>query len=104
VYVANWASSSVSVIKDTLVGIEEGLPRAAPRHADGPTIIRGVLVLGDPGQKTGDRAELLDVTGRRVLKLRPGVNDVGTLAPGVYFVTERGTRNTACVRKVIVQN
>ncbi len=32
-------------------------------------------------------ASLHDATGRRVAVLHPGVNDVGTIAPGVYFLT-----------------
>jgi hypothetical protein len=42
--------------------------------------------MGDRGQKTGDRAELLDAAGRRILDLKPGPDDVSHLAPGVYFV------------------
>jgi len=29
---------------------------------------------------------LLDISGRKVLDLKPGANDVRQLAPGVYFV------------------
>ena len=32
------------------------------------------------------RAVLLDATGRKVMKLQIGLNDVRHLAPGVYFV------------------
>jgi hypothetical protein len=32
---------------------------------------------------------LLDISGRKVLDLRPGANNVGRLAPGVYFVCRR---------------
>jgi len=39
-------------------------------------------------QNTAYRAELLDINGRKVLDLRPGANDVRSLAPGVYFVIE----------------
>ncbi|HTW91232.1 MAG TPA: hypothetical protein VMH22_05935 [bacterium] len=51
-----------------------------------PTVVRGVLMIADRGQKTGDRSELLDIGGRKVLDLRPGANDVRAPAPGVYFV------------------
>jgi hypothetical protein len=37
------------------------------------------------------RAALLDISGRKVLGLRPGANDVGALAPGVYFVRQQGS-------------
>jgi len=56
----------------------------------GPTIVRGVLYLGvDSRQYSAYRAELLDISGRMVLTLKPGPNDVRALAPGVYFVAER---------------
>ena len=32
------------------------------------------------------RPTLLDATGRRIMELMPGANDVRHLAPGVYFV------------------
>jgi hypothetical protein len=35
------------------------------------------------------RGELLDISGRKVLDLRPGENDVSRLAPGVYFVVQK---------------
>jgi hypothetical protein len=40
----------------------------------------------DSRQNTGYRVELLDVSGRKVLDLHPGPNDVSRLSPGVYFV------------------
>jgi len=67
-----------------------------PTPERGATIVRGVLFLGvDSRQHTAYRAELLDISGRKVLALRPGPNDVRHLAPGVYFV-----RGAAEVRTV----
>jgi transglutaminase-like putative cysteine protease len=71
-----------------------------------PTIVRGVLELaGDRGPGTGDRAALLDISGRRMVKLQPGANDVRHLAPGVYFVYESETdgRRKTGIRKVILE-
>ena len=71
----------------------------------GPAIVRGVLRLGDRGPETGDRVELLDISGRKVLDLRPGANDVSHLAPGVYFVSEEpqaASRKPQAVRKVVL--
>jgi hypothetical protein len=47
---------------------------------------------------------LLDVSGRKVLDLRPGPNDVRALSPGVYFVREATgvKREASCVTKVVV--
>ncbi len=70
----------------------------------GPTIIRGVLVLQEHRtQNTGHRTELLDISGRRVLDLLPGANDVSRLNPGVYFVRAAGRRLSAVSsHKVII--
>jgi len=56
----------------------------------GPTVVRGVLMLGAPGsrQNAVDRAELLDASGRKVAELHAGANDVSRPAPGVYFIRE----------------
>jgi hypothetical protein len=71
-----------------------------------PTIIRGVPLLPEA---VGDRrlaagAHLLDISGRRVLTLRPGANDVWALAPGVYFVRQASSvmRQAASVTKVVL--
>jgi hypothetical protein len=77
---------------------------AGPRFSQsGPSIVRGVLVLGAVGsrQNTGYRAELLDISGRRVMDLRPGANDLSRLSSGVYFVREVRTQAQA-VWKVIL--
>ncbi len=68
--------------------------------------MRGVLNLEEGSrQNTKHRAELLDVSGRKVLDLELGANDVRALAPGVYFVRGPETgdgRPVASIRKVIV--
>jgi hypothetical protein len=68
-----------------VAGIEE-TPSAGRQRTNAATIVRGVLMLGDRRPTTGARPELLDATGRKVLDLHPGPNDVNRLAPGVYFV------------------
>jgi hypothetical protein len=68
----------------------------------GPTIVRGVLFLGDcPRTGTVPKAVLLDVSGREVLDLQAGANDVGSFAPGVYFVRETQAQAQA-TRKVVL--
>ena len=47
------------------------------------------------------RAALLDVSGRGVLDLHPGANDVRALPPGVYFVRMAEAQAQA-IRKVVV--
>jgi hypothetical protein len=45
---------------------------------------------------------LLDSSGRKVLDLHPGANDVRALAPGVYFV--RDAADEGGTRKIVVQH
>jgi len=70
-----------------------------------PTIIRGALLLPGASCRGPLAAGLLDITGRRVLALHPGPNDLRALAPGVYFVREEpgsAWLHTRAVQKVVV--
>jgi hypothetical protein len=65
----------------------------APRTTPVPTVVRGVLSLprdmtefGSANSGRVPRPELVDISGRKVMPLRPGSNDVSHLPPGVYFV------------------
>jgi hypothetical protein len=74
------------------LGVAEG-PRPSALHLPPATLIRGVLYLGAgtvPGRGLS-RALLLDATGRAVMALKPGPNDVRRLPAGVYFVRHSGT-------------
>jgi hypothetical protein len=52
-----------------------------------PTVVRGLLSLGPAGMTNGQvQMTLLDITGRRVMGLKPGENDISHLAPGVYYI------------------
>jgi hypothetical protein len=96
------------------VGLAPGVEESPKPQAAGPTpqatVIRGVLLLPPLGTRSElpernsvmSRAVLLDAAGRKVIDLRPGANDVRSLAPGVYFVTVYGERNTVHARKVVV--
>jgi hypothetical protein len=82
-------------------GIEGAGSRQARRASSGASILSGVLFLSDnrrPG--TGDRVALLDISGRKVMNLEPGANDVSRLAPGVYFI--RDVETGLGVRKVVI--
>ncbi|UCG42235.1 MAG: hypothetical protein JSU73_10190 [candidate division WOR-3 bacterium] len=103
VYVCN-ASSSVAVLKDTVVtGIATERPYGY--RAGAPTVLRRTLPLS--GRQD---AVLLDIAGRRVMDLKPGENDIRHVAPGVYFVRTAvsGERSAvsgkrSAVRKVVIQ-
>jgi len=103
-YVSNSGSSSITVIRDTLVASVDESRLQASSHKLQATVVRGVLRLGvDSRQNTGYRAELLDAAGRMVMSLKAGANDVSKLAPGVYFV--RGAQAQAQdVRRVVITN
>jgi hypothetical protein len=76
-----------------------------------PTIVGGVLVWSatTPSlRNVGDialhnRAELFDVSGRVVMGLRPGPNDIRHLAPGIYFVRSTENDGHHVIRKIIIQ-
>lgn len=94
-----------SVVRDSFYvepssAIVEGAPRTEVTRPQ-ESVCRGTLML--PGK---DGAELLDITGRKVMGLTPGSNEVLHVTPGVYFVwrprTEDG-RPRSAIRKVIIQ-
>jgi hypothetical protein len=84
-------------------GIEE-TPSAEVRTPNGATLIRGVLNLQTAIHNPQSEIVLLDISGRKVMALRPGTNDVHSLAPGVYFVRDegQGTRDTGRTRKILL--
>jgi hypothetical protein len=86
------------------VGIDDAALAARPA-APMPTVVRGVLFLPEATGHKPQAAGLLDISGRRVLDLLPGANDVRSLAPGVYFVREdpqASSPKPQAVRKVVV--
>jgi YVTN family beta-propeller protein len=109
VYVANFGSHSVSVIRDTGLDVKE-MSSAEARAPNAPTIVRGVLFLPrdmtDIRPGISDRVQrsfLLDIGGRKVLDLQAGANDVRSFAPGVYFVREaRAQPQAQATRKVVI--
>ena len=103
VYALNPDSSSIIVISDTMLGVEERRPQAVS-HLPQATVVRGALVLDavDSRQNTAYGAELLDIAGRVAMKLQPGANDVRALAPGVYFAHSTIDNRQSTVTKVVV--
>jgi hypothetical protein len=82
------------------VDVAEGTRPQAASSKPQATVIRGVLDLPtslDPSLPSC----LLDITGRKVLDLKPGANNTGRLAPGVYFV--RGKDHGASRRVIKVR-
>jgi hypothetical protein len=82
----------------------EGMTRSQAPMTRPPTIVRGVLFLPEASDlKPQASSRLLDISGRRVLDLHPGPNDVSRLASGVYFVTVSHAGDTVQVCKVVVE-
>ncbi|MCX6843958.1 MAG: hypothetical protein NTX53_16975, partial [candidate division WOR-3 bacterium] len=81
------------------VGVEAGSPSLQTSgHSLTATILRGVLFLPEAPSHRPQDASLLDISGREVMGLKAGENDVSRLSPGVYFV-----RDESRMRKVVVQ-
>jgi hypothetical protein len=101
-YVADRDGQTVAVLRDsTVVGLAgEQVCTAARSMA---TVVRGVLWLPPASSRKPQAASLMDVSGRSVLVLRPGANDVRGLAPGVYFVrVAQAQAQAQATRKVII--
>jgi hypothetical protein len=95
---------------EQLTGVAEKTPTAVRRTPNfGPTVVRGVLLLPrDMTELPGNsdrvpRPVLLDISGRKVMDLLPGANDVSRLSPGVYFVRDAQAQAQAqATHKVVV--
>jgi hypothetical protein len=92
---------------DSTAGVSENhQPPIAYHSALNATFIRGVLVFEPAnGARRPAKGALLDISGRKVMDLSPGANDVTRLSPGVNFVREQRTdagRPDAAVTKVVV--
>jgi DNA-binding beta-propeller fold protein YncE len=102
IYALDDGHSRVLAIADTFhVGLQDVTAAPGGRTRLPQTIISKTLNI--PGREAWT---LLDISGRKVLDLNPGPNDVRALAPGVYFVREcsavGGERSAASVRKVVL--
>jgi DNA-binding beta-propeller fold protein YncE len=89
-YVFGFGGPDIAVIRKDSTTAEFGVT-AAPGRTSG-SLVRGKLFCtGNPG------SVLMNAAGRKVLDLHPGVNDVGGLPSGIYFVREQ-----SAVRKVVI--
>jgi hypothetical protein len=103
-YTHNFSDDGLIIKYRHITGIEEdanGPVLANP----GPvtTITNGVLRL--PAATRGQPAatsRLLDITGKEVMKLHSGPNDVHALAPGVYLISLVSADGTPTPTKVII--
>jgi len=80
-------------------GIEESAKSQVEMTKALPTIVRNVLNLPSAICNLQSEIALFDMTGRAVMALRPGANDVRHLARGVYFIREASAQ---AIHKVVV--
>jgi hypothetical protein len=87
-----------------VVAIADARPAPLSEPRPRATFVHGVLFLPETTSLKPQAARLLDISGRKVLDLRPGANDVRALAPGVYFVRQASgaEREASCVTKIVV--
>jgi photosystem II stability/assembly factor-like uncharacterized protein len=85
-------------------GLAEGPSLSPAGNRQLSTVVHGVLILPEAASPKPQAASLLDASGRRVLTLRPGANDVRSLSPGIYFVRQPPSdkREASSVNKVTV--
>ena len=87
-------------------GVQETDTRQLRNLTGGATVVRGILFLPEASSRKPQAASsLLDISGRKVMGLRPGANDVSRLSPGVYFVREEPQAagpSPQAVRKVVI--
>ena len=103
VFVADPGNSCVEVIRTGAGAVGERSPLGVLPVASEATIVRGVLFQPEASSPKWQAASLLDVSGRKVMNLGPGANNVRALSPGVYFVREAQAQAQAPdVRKVIL--
>jgi len=73
---------------------------SAPRHPRAASVVRHILRL--PDSPLAPRpASLLDASGRSVMLLGPGPNDIRGLPAGFYFIVTAGGSGLAC-RPVLI--
>jgi hypothetical protein len=84
-------------------GIDEHMTFQVPGYRP-PTIVRGALFLSEfAGHRPQPTSWLLDATGRKVLTLHVGANDVRSLPAGIYFVRiAQAQAQAQAIRKIIV--
>jgi CubicO group peptidase (beta-lactamase class C family) len=83
-------------------GVEDDTKPHAACFKPLPTVVRNTLNLQSAIYNLQSGIALLDMSGRAVLHLAPGPNDVRSLPPGVYFATRTSARNVVHPSKVIV--
>lgn len=88
--------TAVHVLRDLPYGVEDATPASVRMSYGGPGIVRANLRL-DAGACSTGPAMLFNATGRKVMELEPGPNDIRHIAPGAHFL-----RQAAGVARVVI--
>lgn len=82
--------------------MEETITHNARGSTPNATVVHGILFLPMSSvERSAVVASLLDITGRKVLDLVLGANDIRYIAPGVYFIQQE--RGKTLTKAVLVQ-
>jgi hypothetical protein len=98
------SDSGLQIIEFFGTGIQESFKPQATSSRLEPTVVHGVLYLKE--SRSSSPSCLMDISGRKVMSLHPGANDVRTLAPGIYFVRSEpsaASRGPSAVTKVVLE-
>jgi hypothetical protein len=84
----------------TLGGVADSpRPHAKSGSVPSATLVRRVLTI----RESRHRGVLLDVSGRPVMRIAPGPNDVGRLSSGIYYVRSTGGEPSAVgLQKLVI--
>ena len=93
---------AIAVLRDSGGGVEESREPQAVGRKQEASVVRGVLVLPQASSRKPQATSLLDASGREVMELQAGPNDVRSLAPGVYFARRATGEGRVANSKVIV--
>jgi hypothetical protein len=90
------------IYKFVAIGVEEPRPPFANRQPPSATVCRGILNLQSTIEDRQSKMLLVDVSGRKVMQLRPGPNDVRRLPPGLYFLRMANSEGRMANTKVLI--
>ena len=89
----------VYVVRDTSVGLNAEPAICAKR------LVQTTMVSAANPFFCAEPGRILDITGRKVMPLCPGFNDLRRLSPGVYFMREEpqaAGHGPQAVRRIVV--
>jgi len=95
----------ILVYSDVPPGVEEAMTDERGMMNREASVVRGVLYVPGCASSSPSTSCLLDVSGRKVMTLQSGANDVRALAPGIYFVREAEAQAQApaqAIKKIVV--